>query len=100
MRHIPNINLNGAGGAPGAVTIETTSTLIVAANTHRTWLYMTNLGTKDVWLSATEGAVLLQGIKLAKNGGSIFLSFLTVPTGPVFGIVNNATSVVAFQEGS
>lgn len=80
--------------ATGQITVTTTATQIVSANTDRRALLIVNHGTTDVYIGtssvATSDGVLLKGTAGAN---------ITVPgTMAVFGIVSSGTQAVSFIE--
>ena len=79
----------------GQATVTGSATLIVAANTSRSGLVITNTGTTDVYLienvnGTTSTGQLLPGTKGASLG------FTT--TGAVYGITGGGTAVLTFLQ--
>lgn len=82
----------------GKVTAETEALELVEEEENRIGLYVTNNGTKAVWLClcdpTIEEAVAGEGPMLVKEGGSIYISDYA---GAVQVITAESTSVVSFS---
>jgi hypothetical protein len=71
MSYVTNASASTeAKSEAGAVTANTGSKTLAAANRDRIALYLTNTGANAVWLSFGKTAVAEKGIYLAKEGGS------------------------------
>lgn len=85
-------------GAPGTVTVTTSSATIVAANANRRGLLITNVGSGRVALSFNGAALLDRGIVLYP-GGTFEMDEFTWMTGAVQAIAS-VNSDCALQENS
>jgi len=90
-----------AGGPPRAVTIGTTSTLILMANQSRKRVYLVNDSTEAIYIARADSAAMNAGIRLNPAGGS----FVDEPdtrgeiyTGPYYGICNSGSMNLAVEE--
>ena len=96
----PKILNTGAGQAvPAAVSVTTSSTEILAANTARKWCFLTNIGNKDVWIAIGQTAVGSRGLLLRKQGGSLALTAQLMSTEAINGITSAGTGSMIVQEG-
>ncbi len=95
--NLPNA---GTGNAPSAVTVTTTSGALLAANTNRRWVLLTNVGVKDVFLAfGSDAAEIDKGGVLTGSGGSVLLGANFMCLESINGIVKNSTSTVLILEG-
>ena len=88
----------GAGQTPSAELIGVINKIIVPENRSRNWLFLTNIGDYDVFLSFDKPAEVEKGLILCANGGSLVLGKDFISTGAVSGITKLGTSKVIFQE--
>lgn len=89
----------GTGQTPTSVSVTTSSTELLAANTNRKWCVLTNVGNKDVFLAIDATALVNKGILLGKGGGSIQMGADIMSTGALNGITASGTASVLIQEG-
>jgi len=59
------------GGPPRAVTVGTTSTLVLQANQARKSVTLVNDSTEPIYLGKADSAVMNAGIRLNAAGGSV-----------------------------
>ena len=90
----------GNGQIPDSVSITNTSGEILAANTIRKWCYLTNLGSRDVFIAIGQTALINKGILLGKQGGSLDLDSDIMSEETINGITLSGSSTVIFQEGN
>lgn len=83
--------------APTSATATGTSSLAVAANAARTGLFVTNLGTKRVYLGLGVAAQPSKGIVLSA-GGSWFLDEYCFTVAAINAITDGSTATLAIQE--
>ena len=88
----------GTGQAGGSTSVTTSTTEIVAANTNRAFIIMTNTGTTDVFIGIDVAAALDTGILVSKNGGTFIMDSTALSTGAINGITSTGTAIVLFQE--
>ena len=74
-----------------AVAIESTSTVIAAANSLRKGLTVVNIGDVDVYVAFGVDAVALAGGTLLASGGTLNLNWTNMNYGQVNGIVAEYT---------
>lgn len=89
----------GAGQIPSNVSVTTSSTEIIDANTKRKWCVLTNIGNQDVFIAAGQTALVDKGALLGKRGGSIILDASNMTTEAINGIVSGGSSTVMILEG-
>ena len=93
-----------AGPSKGNAKIGTSSALIVAANTGRNGVILTNEGDDDVWLGFGEAAVENEGMKVPAGGSAVCHyggrpdRYDDIFEQAVYGIASGAGNVVAYQE--
>lgn len=88
-------------GSPAAVVVTASSALLLAANTLRKGLTLTNLGASgnvSLGIGTTNAAVLNSGITLANNGGAFSMNEFTFTTGAINAIAAASGARVAIQE--
>ena len=81
-------------GASAAIN-ETASTAVLAADTRRVSVIMTNLSTADYWLARGTAAVIGQGVLLAPNIPIYATSDPSETTGEDATILNLSWNVIA-----
>ena len=89
----------GAGQIPTSVSVTSSSTEIVASNTARKWLVLTNIGNRDVYVAVGQTALSQKGALLGKGGGSISLGVDMITTEAINGITSAGAAVVMILEG-
>ena len=89
----------GAGKIPTNVTVTSSSTEIVAANTARKWLVLTNIGNGDVYVAVGQTALSHKGALLGKGGGSVSLGVDMITTEAINGITSAGSAIVMILEG-
>ncbi len=89
----------GAGKIPTNVSVTASSTEIVAANTARKWLVLTNIGNRDVYMAVGQTALDQKGALLGKGGGSIALGVDMITTEAINGITSAGSATVMILEG-
>jgi len=78
---------------PFEVTINATSTALIAAAPRRVGIFITNTGTQDMFLSfGTTTAVVGTGIFVPRNGGSLLLDDSLTTKQSIQAIAKNATT--------
>ncbi len=85
----------------GGVSIGTSSTLLIANNTARLGIIITNAGANPVYLNFTAPsgtAVVSTGVYLAASGGSIQLDINSLIQSEINGIAVGGSSLVTFTE--
>lgn len=80
------------------VTCATTTTVLVAGNTSRKGLVITNTGANPVFLGLGEPAVLNKGIYLAANGGMWEDNEMNLFRSAINGIASSSSSNISIQE--
>lgn len=88
------------GQTPDSTSVGNTTTEIVAANTSRKWIVLTNVGNKDIFIACDVDALVDKGMLLGKAGGSVLMGADLCTTGAIDGITSAGTSTVIFQEGN
>jgi hypothetical protein len=92
----------GSGGTPNAaasVTVGTSSTSVLAANSSRKLLVLCNDSVNTIYVDLSGGtAATSKGVRLNASGGSILLDHY-VPTSAITAIASAASSVLTIQEG-
>ncbi len=88
----------GKGKIPTSVSVTTSSTEIVAANTARKWLVLTNIGNRDVYVAVGQTALSLKGALLGKGGGSVSLGAEMMTTEAINGITSAGSATVMILE--
>jgi hypothetical protein len=86
-----------SGGAPGSVTVGTTTTTVVEARPAREYLSVHNNGSAVVYLALGADAEMNKGIRLP-SGGSYEINYTNLFVGEV-NAISSASTVVCFQEG-
>ena len=94
----PDIRNTGVGQTPGTAAVSGISSIVVPSNSSRVSLYLSNIGTSDIWISCDVTAVLNKGILLGRNGGSVLLDATAFTNGPIHAITSGGSSNVTFQE--
>ncbi len=89
----------GAGKIPTSVNVTNSSTEIVASNTARKWLVLTNIGNRDVYMAVGQTALDKKGALLGKGGGSIALGVDMITTEAINGITSAGSADVMILEG-
>ena len=79
--------------------ILVTSTLILAANTSRSFLSLTNNNEYDVWVNFGSAAIVGDGMLLGAYGGSILLDRSSITTKAIYGIASGGTNNIGTSEG-
>jgi hypothetical protein len=82
-------------------TIQTTATMLVAANPDRVGLVIINLGTNDVYMALNNGVSTSNGVKLSAGGGNVSLNVnddFTLVAREWDAIANGGTSAVYVLE--
>ena len=77
------------------VTVQSTATLIVAQNTGRKAVVITNLGTTAVYIGSSSSVTTSNGQLLP---GVVGASISIPQTGPVWGIAASSTEAVSFMD--
>jgi hypothetical protein len=99
-----SVSLGSASGATQkSVSVGTSASLIVAANSARNGLILANNGAVDCYVGGTPGVTpghtaSVTGGLLMKAGGTLSLSIVDGYTGPVYGVTAADTTVVAGME--
>jgi hypothetical protein len=86
------------GATPFKATVGATSSLVLAANTDRVGLTLTNDSDTDVYLGFGAAAVMNTGDRLNANGGSYSLPSNPIFQGVVYGIVTSGSKNVCGTE--
>jgi len=60
----PEIKNTGVGQTPGTASVSGTSSEIIPSNSSRTSLYLSNIGTADIWIACDVTAEVDKGILL------------------------------------
>jgi hypothetical protein len=88
-----------SGEAPGQNTsVGGTSVQILAANSDRLSVILTNYGSRGVWLAFDATAEKEKGIYLDKSKGQIVFDSGAVSKGPLNAISDFGTTQLAWQE--
>lgn len=84
----------------GGVTVNTTSTIVLAANASALGTILTNAGANGEYLSFGTGgaAVVGTGVYLAPNGGAITLDGQMLWQGGIQAIASGGTSTLTFTQ--
>jgi len=91
----PATRSDTAKNSKGKVTAETASKTLIAANGDRVTAYITNNGSKDVWIALGTTAVAEEGLRLVKEGPPFRLEGYS---GVVSVITKEGESVTTFVE--
>lgn len=83
-----------------SVSIGIASTLVLAANSSRRYLFLVNDSDENIYVSLGSAAVLNTGILLTSQGGSLTLDTTTMWTGAVYAISLNGGKNLTICEGS
>ncbi len=92
-----NPNLQGSTVSEGKISITNASGIIKSANSNRISLIIVNDSTREIYLSKSGTAVLNEGIRLNRSGGSVTI---TDWAGVVSGITAAGIKDVTFSEVS
>ena len=88
-----------SGSPPTNAIITTVSSVVVAANRNRKYLYLTNIGARDIWIGLGNTVSVDKGILIDKNGGRFSITSDNQCYDAINAIVANATSTLAIHEG-
>lgn len=92
-----NTNLKGSTVSEGKIGVTNSSGIIKSATTNRISLTIVNDSTREIYISLSGTAVLNEGIRLNRSGGSVTI---TDYAGAVSGITLAGTQNVTFSEVS
>lgn len=83
------------------VSVDTSTTLVLANNANRIYALLCNVGAKDVFLSlGDDDAILNSGIILKAGGGWALINFDMAWSGAIQGIADTTASDVVIVEVS
>lgn len=85
------------GNSPTSATVGTSSASVLAANTNRRGLVLTNLSVNNISFGLGVAAVLGSGITIVPNGVWVMDEY-TFSTQQIFAIAGGASSALAIQE--
>ncbi len=85
-------------GTLTTVEVDTTSTVVIPANSDRKWFYVVNNGNKDAWMSFGGTAVEDVGIVLKKKGTSLIFDSTKPITDAVSFVVGGGSTDIDYQE--
>lgn len=101
------VTLSGAGAefytvaSSSAITVQTSSTLVTATSTARSYLAIVNDGSNVVYLNFDDkAAVANSGVRLNANGGTLELNSENLYKGAIRAIASGGTSVITFLEAN
>ncbi len=86
--------------APANVTVQTTTGIVVLANSSRKFLCLTNTGSNPIYLAFGHDAVASKGIPLLYAGSTFVLHGMNLFTGNIHAITTGGTSNMAIQEAT
>ena len=82
------------------VTVGSTSTLILAANSARGFATIVNDSDETIYLGFGEAAVLNEGLRIASSGGGYEINSTNLFIGPIYGISTSGSKVVSVMEAT
>lgn len=82
------------------VTVAATTTQILAANTNRIYLQLTNNNQYDVWVKFGAAAVVGEGFLLKAYGGCYTATKDSIYQGAISGIGDGGSNDIAYVEGA
>jgi hypothetical protein len=102
---IDALNINtGINIATSMVNTKTTvgvaSTLVLAANSSRRFLFLVNDSDENIYVSLGSAAVLNEGILLTAGGGALTLDVASMWLGAIYCICLSGTKGLTVSEGS
>ena len=83
----------------GSVSVGSTSTTILSADSDRKFAVIVNDSDETVYLSLTATALMNQGIRINANGGWYEINSTNLYTGIITGICSSGSKVVTYSEG-
>lgn len=96
-----NTGLNTANSVLNTfATIGLTSTLVLAANSQRRWLFLVNDSDENIYVSLGSAAVVGSGILLTPGGGALTLDTASMFAGDVYAICASGGKNLTVSEGS
>lgn len=82
-----------------AITVASTSTPVLSANSARRLLILQNVSNETLWVNVASGtAAANTGIMLGANGGNVFFD-VSVPTGAVTAIATSTAKILTVTQG-
>lgn len=81
-------------------SVGNTSTLVLAANSTRRYLFLVNDSDEDIYVSLGSPAVMNNGILLTSQGGALTLDTTTMWAGAVYAICTTGGKNLTICEGS
>ncbi len=84
--------------APTTASVNTTSTLILAANTSRTGLYLSNTSTQQISLGFNGNAAAYQNGITLFPGEKFWMDASSFSTGAIYAITSGSTTYIGIQE--
>ena len=86
--------------APTEVSVETSTTVALAANPSRTYASFVNNSNQDMYLGLGADAVMNRGIRINANGGSYEINDNNLFTGVVNAIASGGSKSLVVTEGT
>jgi hypothetical protein len=83
-----------------AVDVGTSSTLVLAANSSRRYLFLVNDSDENIYLSLGSAATLNEGILLTSQGGALTLDTSAMYAGAIYAISESGGKNLVICEGS
>jgi hypothetical protein len=84
--------------APQSATVDTISSVVLAANPGRRYATLINDSDEVIYLALYDTAEMNKGIRLNAEGGSYEISFVNAYTGPISAI-SSASANLCMYEG-
>lgn len=96
-----NTGINTANSVlNSAVSVGNTSTLVLAANSSRRYLFLVNDSDENIYVSLGSAAVMNEGILLTSQGGALTLDTTSMYIGAIYAICSSGTKNLTICEGS
>lgn len=82
------------------VDVGSSSTLVLAANSSRRFLFLVNDSDENIYVSLGAAAVVGEGILLTAGGGALTLDIAAMWQGSIFAICTSGSKNLTVSEGS
>lgn len=96
-----NTGINTANSVLNSgVSVGNTSTLVLAANSSRRYLFLVNDSNESIYVSLGSAAVLNEGVLLTSGGGALTLDTTSMYHGAIYAICASGGMNLTICEGS